>query len=87
MRLLLQHRSHYRYTKPTKLGTHTLRLHPASHAKATIETYRLACEQAERIIWTMDPHGNRVAQVTFPWSRGLSELDILVEMAVEIRPV
>jgi uncharacterized protein (DUF2126 family)/transglutaminase-like putative cysteine protease len=87
MRLLLQHRSHYRYPEPALLGTHTLRLHPASHAKAHIETYRLGCEQAERILWTIDPHGNRVAQVTFPWPERVRELDILVEMAVEIRPV
>jgi uncharacterized protein (DUF2126 family) len=69
------------------LGTHTLRLHPAAHAKANIETYRLSCEQAERIAWTMDPHGNRVAQLTFAWPERLRELDVLVEMAVEIRPV
>jgi uncharacterized protein (DUF2126 family) len=87
MRLLLQHRSHYRYPEPALLGTHTLRLHPASHAKAHIETYRLGCEQAERVLWTIDPHGNRVAQVIFPWPDRVRELDILVEMAVEIRPV
>ena len=87
MRLLVQHRSHYRYPEPALLGTHTLRLHPAAHAKATIETYRLACEQAEQVRWTLDPHGNRVAQVTFAWPERVRELDILVEMAVEIRPV
>jgi uncharacterized protein (DUF2126 family)/transglutaminase-like putative cysteine protease len=87
VRLLVQHRSHYRYPEPALLGTHTLRLHPASHAKATIETYRLACEQAERIRWTLDPHGNRVAQLSFAWPERIRELDILVEMAVEIRPV
>ena len=87
MRLLVQHRSHYAYPEPAQLGTHTLRLHPAGHARATIETYRLDCKQAERIRWTMDPYGNRVAQVTFPWPERIRELDVLVEMAVEIRPV
>ena len=55
MRLLVLHRSRYRYAEPASLGTHTLRLHPAAHAKATIETYSLSCAQAERIRWTMDP--------------------------------
>ncbi|HVH97545.1 MAG TPA: transglutaminase family protein [Enhygromyxa sp.] len=87
MRLLVQHRSRYRYPEPALLGTHTLRLHPASHAKASVETYRLSCEQAERTLWTIDPHGNRVAQLSFPWPERVRELDILVEMAVEIRPV
>lgn len=86
MRLLLQHRSRYRYAEPALLGTHVLRLHPAAHAKATIETYRLGCEQAERIRWVLDPHGNRVAQLTFADERQ-RELDIQVEMAVEIRPI
>ncbi|MCX4245356.1 transglutaminase family protein [Paraliomyxa miuraensis] len=87
MRLLIQHRSRYRYPRPAGLDTHTLRLHPAAHAKARIETYRLSCEQAERIRWILDPFGNRVAQVTFPAKTRLSELEVLVEMAVEIRPV
>ena len=86
MRLLVQHRSSYRYTEPALLGTHVLRLHPAAHAKASIETYRLGCDQAERIRWILDPHGNRVAQVIFSDERR-RELEILVEMAVEIRPV
>jgi transglutaminase-like putative cysteine protease len=87
VRLLVQHRSHYRYPEPALLGTHTLRLHPAAHAKATIETYRLGCEQAERIRWILDPHGNRVAQLSFAWPERQRELEIVVEMAVEIRPV
>jgi uncharacterized protein (DUF2126 family)/transglutaminase-like putative cysteine protease len=87
VRLLVQHRSHYRYPQPALLGTHTLRLHPASHAKASIETYRLSCEQAERIRWILDPHGNRVAQLSFAWPERLAALEVLVEMAVEIRPV
>lgn len=87
MRLLVQHRSHYVYPKPAQLGTHTLRLRPAGHAKAEIETYSLSCEQAERVRWIMDPYGNSVAQVSFPVDSRVSELDVLVEMAVEIRPV
>ncbi|MEX1365955.1 MAG: transglutaminase family protein [Nannocystaceae bacterium] len=87
MRLLIQHRSFYRYPKPARVGIHTLRLHPAAHAKAEIETYRFECEQAEQIRWTMDPFGNRVAQLTFPTDEGISELEFLVEMAVEIRPL
>ncbi|MEM9462845.1 MAG: transglutaminase family protein [Myxococcota bacterium] len=87
MRLLIQHRSRYRYPTPARIGIHTLRLHPAAHTKATVETYLLRCEQAERIRWTMDPYGNRVAQLTFPSKEGVEQLEILVEMAVEIRPV
>lgn len=88
LRLLLQHRSHYAYNKkPATLGPHTLRLHPAAHAKAEIETYSLKCEQAKRIQWFQDPYGNRVARVSFDYDRPFPELELVVEMAVEIRPV
>jgi len=88
LRLLVQHRSHYGYPdKPAFLGPHTLRLHPAAHAKAEIETYSLVCEQAERIQWSQDPFGNRVARVSFDYDRRFSTLDFVMEMAVEIRPV
>jgi uncharacterized protein (DUF2126 family) len=87
VRLLVQHRSHYVYEEPALLGAHTLRLHPASHAKAHVETYHLSCEQAERIQWTIDPYGNKVARASFPWDQRVRELDILVELVVEIRPV
>ncbi len=86
MRLLIQHRSSYRYAEPARLGTHAVRLHPAVHAKPTIEAYRLGCEQAERIWWSFDVHGNRVAQLSFSDERR-RELEILVELAVELRPV
>jgi uncharacterized protein (DUF2126 family)/transglutaminase-like putative cysteine protease len=87
VRLLVQHRSHYRYPEPALLGAHTLRLHPTGHAKAHVETYHLSCEQAERIQWTIDPYGNKVARVSFDWDRRFSELDILVELVVEVRSV
>jgi len=75
------------YPKPVSLGAHTLRLHPASHAKAHVETYHLGCEQAERIQWTIDPYGNKVARISFPWDERFRELDILVELVVEVRSV
>ena len=87
MRLLIQHRSYYGYDEPTNIGPHTLRLHPASHAKANVETYTLACEQADRIQWTRDPYGNQVAQVTFEPGKTFDGYAIDVELTVEIRPV
>jgi len=34
-----------------------------------------------------DPHGNRVARVTFKAGQAVSELDVLVELAVEINAI
>jgi len=41
MRLLLQHRSRYVYPRPAILGPHLVRLRPAAHARAQVETYQL----------------------------------------------
>ncbi|HUS65111.1 MAG TPA: transglutaminase family protein [Kofleriaceae bacterium] len=87
MRLLVQHRSSYRYPTPATLGTHTLRLRPAAHTAARVETYRLLVQPETPLLWQQDPYGNHVARVHFDMDRPTRELDILVEMAVDIRPV
>jgi uncharacterized protein (DUF2126 family)/transglutaminase-like putative cysteine protease len=87
MRLLLQHRSIYRYPRPAALGPHEIRLRPADHAKARIETYSLTVTQPGQTRWTRDPAGNHVALVTFPKGSRVPGLEVLVEMAVDVRPV
>jgi len=87
MRLLLQHRSLYRYPHPAALGPHEIRLRPTDHARARIETYSLTVSEPGKTRWQRDPAGNHVAQVTFPKGSRLPELEVLVEMAVDIRPV
>ena len=37
--------------------------------------------------WLRDPHGNCVARVTFKAGQAVSELDVLVELAVEINTI
>ena len=87
MRLCVQHRSHYSYPKPAVLGAHTVRLRPAAHTRARIETYRLLIEPECRVRWQQDPYGNHVARVDFAPEQAISALDILVELTVEVRPV
>ncbi len=87
MRLLLQHRTHYGYDRPAALGPHTIRLRPATHAKAKIETYALHIEQPCGLRWQQDPAGNHVARVTFGGNERVRAFDVLVEMAIDIRPV
>src|SRR5512137_26977 len=87
MRLLLQHDTVYRFPRPAALGPHQIRLRPASHAKARIETYALRVSEPAEVRWQRDPTGNQVAHVTFPKGTLLPELSVQVEMAVDIRPV
>ncbi|MEO7328582.1 MAG: transglutaminase family protein, partial [Minicystis sp.] len=87
MRLLLQHHSAYLYPSPAALGPHLIRLRPATHTKATIETYSLRVPSEGQIHWQQDPSGTRVARLTFLDGVRIERLDIAVEMAVDIRPV
>ncbi|HEY5933987.1 MAG TPA: transglutaminase family protein, partial [Kofleriaceae bacterium] len=91
MRVSIQHRSRYGYPRPALLGPQTIRLRPAEHARARIESYGLAIEPEprtdHRLHWQRDPHGNHVARVTFKAGQAVETLGIVVELAVDIQPV
>ena len=85
MRVLLQHTSRYRYPTPASLGAQLIRLRPATHAKARIETYGLRVSAGE-LRWQQDAIGNHVARVTFPGVK-VETFEVAVELAAEIKPV
>ena len=87
MRLLLQHKSLYRYPSPAALGPHQIRLRPANHTRARVETYSLRVTEPGEVRWQHDPFGNHVAYATFRKGTRLPELAVDVEMAVDVRPV
>jgi uncharacterized protein (DUF2126 family)/transglutaminase-like putative cysteine protease len=87
VRLLLRHRSHYRYERPAALGPHDVRLRPAAHAKAKIETYALHVQPTCTLHRQQDSAGNHVARLTFRGGERVPVLDVLVEMAVDISPI
>ncbi len=90
VRLLLQHRTHYSYPEPAAFGPHVIRLRPASHTKATIETYSLRVgvgKYEPDLRWIQDPYGNHLARVTFRAGIRVTEFDVSVELAVDIKPV
>ncbi len=87
MRILLEHRSTYEYARPATLGPHTVRLRPAAHARARVETYALRVEPECRVQWQQDPASNHVARLTFPPDQPLSRFEVQVELAVDVRPI
>lgn len=87
MRVVIQHRSRYQYPRPALLGPQLVRLRPADHARAAIERYHLSIAPEHRLHWQRDPHGNHVARVTFKSGQATDALELLVELAVDIRPV
>jgi uncharacterized protein (DUF2126 family)/transglutaminase-like putative cysteine protease len=86
VRVVIQHRSRYVYPRPARLGPQVIRLRPADHARARIEHYQLVIEPEHRLHWQRDPHGNHLARVTFKAGQAAAALDVLVEIAVDIRP-
>ncbi|HEU0030428.1 MAG TPA: transglutaminase family protein [Kofleriaceae bacterium] len=87
MRVSIQHRSLYGYPRPALLGPQTIRLRPAEHARARIESYKLAIEPEHRLHWQRDPHGNHIARATFKAGQRVETLAITVELAVDVRPI
>lgn len=87
MRVVVQHRSRYHYSRPTRLGPQLIGLRPPDHTRARIESYQLLVEPEHRLHWLRDPHGNRVARVTFKAGQAVSEPDVLVVLAVEINAI
>ena len=63
-RVVVQHRSGYRYPRPALLGPQLIRLRPADHVRTRVERYQLQIAPEHRLYWLRDPYGNRVARVT-----------------------
>ncbi len=87
VRVAIQHKSRYVYPRPALLGPQTIRLRPAEHARARIESYSLVVAPEHRLHWQRDPHGNHIARVTFKAGQAVTELDITVELAVDVQPI
>jgi uncharacterized protein (DUF2126 family)/transglutaminase-like putative cysteine protease len=85
LRILVQHLSRYRYPRPATLGAHEIRLRPAAHARARIESYGLEVSGDAHVVWQQDPSGNFVAHARF--DAPTPELVVAVELAVDIQPV
>jgi uncharacterized protein (DUF2126 family)/transglutaminase-like putative cysteine protease len=87
VRLHILHRTAYTYSSPAALGPQQVRLRPANHARARIESYGLRVPEEAALRWQQDPFGNHVAHLSFRKGTRLPELELRVELAVDIRPV
>lgn len=48
--------------RPPLPGPQLIRVRPADHTRARIESYQLLVEPEHRLHWVRDPSGNRVAR-------------------------
>lgn len=65
--MALEHRTHYAFDRPVKIGPHTVRLRPAPHCRTPVESYSLTVEPSPHFVnWQQDAHSNQLARVVFP---------------------
>ena len=79
----IEHRTTYRFDRPTTLHPHVLRLRPAPHCRTPILAYSLDVEPADHFInWQQDPFGNFMARLVFP--EPATELDVTVDLVADL---
>ncbi|GAB4038045.1 transglutaminase family protein [Spirosoma jeollabukense] len=86
VRVAIHHYTHYEYDRLVLLSPHLIRLKPAAHAKALIESYSLTVEPANHSLhWQQDPFGNFIARIDF-WG-SMQTMSIKVEITALLEPM
>ncbi|WP_084671521.1 DUF2126 domain-containing protein [Sporichthya polymorpha] len=85
IRVAVEHRTIYRFDRPTDIGPHLVRLRPAPHCRTPILGYSLKVAPEPHFVnWQQDVYGNHAARLVFPEpARELSiTVDLIADLAV-----
>ncbi len=83
LKVVISHKTHYKYDRYVSLSPHTIRLRPAPHSRTPIEAYSLTIKPESHFInWQQDPFGNYLARIVFP--EKTKELSIDVEIIADM---
>jgi len=83
LKVVISHKSHYKYDRYVSLSPHTIRLRPAPHSRTPIEAYSLKIKPDNHFLnWQQDPFGNYLARIVFP--EKTKELSIDVEIIADM---
>ncbi|WP_331775072.1 transglutaminase family protein [Sulfurospirillum sp. 1612] len=83
LKVVISHKTHYKYDRYISLSPHVIRLRPAPHSRTPIESYSLKITPKEHFInWQQDPFGNYLARIVFP--EKVKEFGIDVEIIADL---
>lgn len=82
--IALNHRTHYQYDRPIQLEPQIIRLRPAPHTQARIQSYSLNIKPKKYFInWQQDPFSNYQARIVI--SDKCTEFLVEVDLVFEIK--
>ena len=86
LKIVISHKTLYKYDRPVSLSPHVFRLRPAPHSRTPIEAYSIKITPENHFFnWQQDPFGNYLARVTFP--EKTKELAIDVEVIADLKTI
>ncbi|MCH4552569.1 transglutaminase family protein [Aestuariibaculum lutulentum] len=86
LKIVISHKTKYKYDRPVSLSPHIFRLRPAPHSRTPIESYSIKIEPKEQFFnWQQDPFGNYVARLVFP--EKTKELSVDVEIIADLQTI
>jgi uncharacterized protein (DUF2126 family)/transglutaminase-like putative cysteine protease len=86
LKIVISHKTKYKYDRPVSLSPHIFRLRPAPHSRTPIEAYSIKIEPKNQFFnWQQDPFGNYLARLVFP--EKTTELSIDVEIIADLKTI
>jgi len=83
LKVVISHKTHYKYDRNISLSPHIIRLRPAPHSRTPIEAYSLKIKPDNHFLnWQQDPFGNYMARLVFP--EKTKEFSIDVEIIADL---
>ncbi|GAA3518016.1 transglutaminase family protein [Aquimarina addita] len=86
LKVVISHKTVYKYDREVKLSPHIFRLRPAPHSRTPIESYSLKIKPENQFFnWQQDPFGNYLARLVFP--EKTDELSVEVEIIADLKTI